>query len=226
MTESVFEVEVDGGAVPLHAPGEERQDLSGLVVVPSIFGPTPDLLESIASLNDVAFSVIMDPFWRAGGGAIPYRERQCAIERLRGFELQRCFVEARSVVEWVRPRCNGRVIGLGICFGGPVVLDLAASGALAGLVTWHGSRMDQFLDRVQEIDCPIRMQFGGADPMTPSETIANIESACSGSTDVRFVVHPGLDHGYTLRGEHFDAEALAVDLGVTRELLRRAADIG
>ena len=104
-----------------------------------------------------------------------------------------------------------------------MVLDLAGAGALAGLVTWHGSRMDQFLDRAKEIDCPIRMQFGGADPMTPPETIATIESAFSGNPDARFVVHPGLDHGYTLRGEHFDAEALSVDLGVTRELLRGAA---
>ena len=115
------------------------------------------------------------------------------------------------------------MIGLGICFGGPVVLDLAAAGSLAGLVTWHGSRMDQFLDCVQRISCPIRMQFGGADPMTPPETIAKLESACRGNPDARFVVHPGLDHGYTLRGDRFDADALAVDLDVIRELLRGPA---
>lgn len=225
MNESVLEVEVAGGAIPVHVPvaGEGRRDLPGLVVAPSIYGPTRDLLESMTSLIDVAVPVVIDPFWRAGGGAVPYGDRRRAIERLREFDLERCFVEARSVVEWVRTRSNGRVLGLGICFGGPVVLDLAAAGSLDGLVTWHGSRMDQFLDRVGRIACPIRMQFGGADPMTPPETIAKIASACSENPDVRFLVHPGLDHGYTLRGERFDADALAVDLGVIRGLLRGVA---
>ena len=224
MIEVIHEVSVEGGAVPIHipAPGKETRGLPGLVVVPAIYGPTPDLLESIGSLNDFAFAAIMDPFWRTGGGAVPYGERQRAIERLRSFDLETCLVEARSVVEWVRERCDGRVFGLGICFGGPVVLELAADGALAGLVTWHGSRMDQFLDRAPEIDCPIRMHFGGEDPITPPDAISKIESALGGRPDVSFVVHPGCHHGYALRGEHFDAEALEADLAATRELLRGA----
>jgi len=225
MSERIFDVEVEGGAVPVHVPGSDEANpgLPGLVVVPAIYGPTPDLLEAIGSLSDVSFAVIMDPFWRAGGGAVPYVERQRAIERLRGFDLQSCMTEARAVVEWARARSNGSVFGLGICFGGPVVLELAADRLLAGLVTWHGSRMDRFLDRADEIDCPIRMQFGGEDPVTPPEAIDKIRAALGGKPDVDFVVHPGCYHGYALRGEHFDAEALAADLAATRKLLRSAS---
>ena len=29
----------------------------------------------------------------------------------------------RAVIDWTRERCNGHVVGLGFCFGGPVVIE-------------------------------------------------------------------------------------------------------
>jgi len=209
-------VEVEGGAVPVH--------VAGLVVVPSIFGPAPDLLQSMATLGGGALTVVADPFWRVGGGAVPYGDHDAAIGRLRrGFDRDRCFADMRAVVEWTRDRCNGRVVGLGICFGGPVVLTAAGQGALDGVVTWHGSRMEQFLERADRIACPLRLHFGEADPITPPEAIDAIRAAFAAHPDARFVVHPGADHGFSHAGASYDPVAARAGLDDTRALLEKLA---
>jgi carboxymethylenebutenolidase len=213
-------VEVDGGAVPVHVDGpDDARQVPGLVVVPSIFGPASDLLQRISALADTALVVVPDPFWRAGGGAVPYADHAGAISRLKGFDRDQCFSEMRSVIDWTRERCNGRVAGLGICFGGPVVLAAAAGGALDGVVAWHGSRMENYLEGAGAIAGPVCLHFGGADPVTPPEAIEKIREAFAGHTDASLIVHPGLEHGFSHDGSSYDAGATQAALDDTRALL-------
>lgn len=213
-------VEVEGGAVPVVVQGpEDAGGAPGLVVVPSIFGPAPDLLGQMAELADAALCVVADPFWRVGGGVVPYDDHAAAIGRLAGFDRERCFADVRAVIDWTRARCNGSVAGLGICFGGPVVLVAAGEGILDGVVTWHGSRMESFLDRADRIRCPLRFHFGSADPVTPPEAIAKIRAAFDGHPDASFVVHPGLEHGFSHQGKSYDPMAARAGLEAARELL-------
>jgi carboxymethylenebutenolidase len=215
------EIPVDGGAVPVHVCGrQDSNDAPGLVVVPSIFGPAPDLLQQMAQLSDIALVAVADPFWRVGGGVVPYENHDEAIGRLaKGFDLKRCNADMRAVIDWTRARCNGRVAGLGICFGGPIVLTAAGDGALDGVIAWHGSRMEAFLDRADQITCPLRFHFGSADPITPPEAIEQIKAAFASHADASFVVHPGLDHGFSHLGESYDAAAAQAGLDDTRTVL-------
>ncbi|MDJ0788313.1 MAG: dienelactone hydrolase family protein [Myxococcota bacterium] len=215
-------IPVEGGAVPIHVQGpEDASSVPGLVVIPSIFGPAPDLLRQMASLSDAALTVVADPFWRGGGGAVPYSDRETAFGRLQGFDVPACLQETRAVIAWTRERCNGKVAGLGICFGGPVVLTLAGEGALDGLAAWHGSRMEAFLDRASEVRGPIRFHYGSADTITPPEAIEAVRAALSHVEDARFVVHEGLEHGFSHEGESYDEAAARAGLEDTRELLSR-----
>ena len=165
--------------------------------------------------------VVADPFWRVGGGVVSYDDHESAFGRLKGFDRELCFRDMHAVIEWTRERCKGRVAGLGICFGGPVVLSAAGEGSLAGVITWHGSRMEAFLDRASEISGPLRFHFGGADPITPPEAIEKIKAAFAGHPDASFVVHPGLEHGFTHEGSSYDARAARAGLDATREVLLR-----
>jgi len=216
----VERVEVAGGAVPVHVQGPETPlQVPGLVVVPSIFGPAPDLLEQMSGLADAALIVVADPFWRVGGGVVSYDDHAGAIGRLQGFDRDACFADMRAVIEWTRERCNRQVAGLGICFGGPVVLVAAGDGALSGVVAWHGSRMENVLDRAAEISCPLRLHFGEADPVTPPEAIEKIRSAFASHPDLSIVVHPGLVHGFSHAGASYDAAAAQAGVDATRGLL-------
>ena len=213
-------VEVFGGSVPVFVQGpDDPSSAPGLVVVPSIFGPAPDLLEQMRELADGALTVVLDPFWRVGGGVVPYADHDGAIGRLKGFDLDRCLADVRAVIDWTRARCKGRVAGLGICFGGPVVLVAAADGALDGIVAWHGSRMENFLEGADGIACPLRFHFGSEDPVTPPDAIRKIRDAFADHPDAEFVIHEGLVHGFSHEGESYDEAAARAGVEATRALL-------
>ncbi|MEM7337590.1 MAG: dienelactone hydrolase family protein [Actinomycetota bacterium] len=217
-------VPVADGAVPIVVSGPEAApELPGLVVVPSIFGGAPDLLDQIASVSDLAVTAVMDPFWREGGGALDYRTgREAAFERMGRLDRAKAWDDVAAVVGWMRQRTNGRIAGLGICFGGPFVLAGAAEGQLAGVITWHGSRMENVLDRVAAagpMTAPVRMHFGSADPITPPEAIDAISTALDGHPDCEIVVHPGLDHGFSHAGDAWDADAAAAGVASARDVL-------
>jgi len=217
-------VSVDGGEIPVFAQGPSNADeVPGLVVVPSIFGPASDLLERMAGLADAARVVVPDPFWRSGGGVVPYDDPEAAFARLKGFDWPLCLADTQAVIEWTRARCNGRVAGLGICFGGPFVLVSASYGNLSGVVTWHGTRLEDFLDRAKEITCPLRFHFGEADPITPPEVIEKVRAAFAGHRDARFTIYPGLEHGYSHEGQSYDEAAAQSGVDDTRALLASLA---
>jgi len=213
-------IAVSGGAIPTAVLGpEDASQLAALVVVPSIFGPAPDLLERLSEFEERALIVVPDPFWRTVGGVVPYDQHEAAIARLRGFELRRCIEDLSAVVDWARARAGGRLVGLGICFGGPFVMRFAAERKLDGVVTWHGSRMEDHLERAARIVCPLRLHFGGADPITPPDVIEKIRSVFASHPDVSIVVHPGADHGFSHDGRAYDADACRSGLDAVGELL-------
>lgn len=218
-------VEVDDGAVPVVVmnaePADEAVTRPALLCVPSIFGGNDDLMAQMASLTDVATTAVIDPFWRVEAGAIPYAEREAAFARAAALDRSKTAGDVEAVAASLAERSNGRVAGLGICFGGPWVLLGAAAGALAGVVTWHGSRMEQFLDRLDPgaVTGPVRHHFGGADPITPPEAIEAIGSAFGHHPDCRIVVHPGADHGFSHEGPAWDATATAAGMADLREML-------
>lgn len=221
------EVPVADGAVPVHvcAP-DDAADLPALVVVPSIFGPADDLLAQMRSVSLLGTTIVVDPFWRlsAGGGVVDYGDHDEAIGRLADFDRGQCRDDLAAVFAWARTNSNGKVAGLGICFGGPWVLLGAAAGSLDAVVTWHGSRMEGVLERVGELSCPMRLHFGDADPISPPEAIEAIRAAFASNPDAEIVVHPGADHGFSHEGKAWDPTAAQAGVDAVRDVLLALAD--
>ena len=212
-------IPVAEGAVPIHVSGpDDASSLPGVVVVPSIFGANDDLLAQMASLADVALTVVMDPFWREGGGAIPYADRDDAFARVGRMDRSKSRDDVAAVATWTAAQTNGQLIGLGICFGGPLVLIGAASGQFAGAVTWHGSRMEGVLDQLDGLTAPLRLHFGDADPITPAEVIDAVTTAFADHPDCAIVIHPGADHGFSHEGPAYDQAAAEAGLADLRAL--------
>jgi len=218
MTSRQLLVPVSDG-VPVHVAGAQDGSLAGVVVVPSIFGPAADLLDQMASLSDVAFTAVMDPFWRQGGGCIPYDDVDTALARLGELDWAKCQEDVDAVSRWVRQQSNGRVIGLGICFGGPWILVGAARGLLSGVVTWHGSRMEGVLDSLDGLSAPLRLHFGDEDPITPPEVIEAITQRFADYPDCQIVIHPGAEHGFSHEGPAWDAAATDAGVADLRDLI-------
>lgn len=215
-------VEVGDGSVPIYvAHHADPATAPAVVVVPSIYGPADDLLRRMSALSDVATIVVLDPFWREGGGAVDYNDRDAAVGRLADFDPRRSMTDVRAVAEWTAQRTTGEVIGVGICFGGPFVVRGAAEGWLAAAATWHGSRIQNMLADLSDFSAPLRMHFGSADAAVPPDAVAAITEHFANHPDCKIVMHDGAEHGFSFEGPGYDADAAAACYEDLRALVVR-----
>ena len=176
----------------------------GLLVFPSIFGITDELAEHADEIAATgALVIVIDPFARtADPGGLGESERDRAIARMSGLDFARVTQDFRELLAALKSdsTCNGKLVGLGICLGGPFAFAAAADGELDGVATWHGSRMSGVVERAGEVKCPVRMDFGDEDPVVPADELAKIRQACAAIDDFEIRVHAGAGHGFSHTG--------------------------
>jgi carboxymethylenebutenolidase len=217
-------VPVEEGKLPLTVARAAGAG-AAVVIVPSAFGVGPDLESQMDELAREAFVVVaIDPFFREDGGASPFDDRARVMKRLELLDRRRCQRDLRAAISWARDYAGGRgVVVLGICFGGPIALLAAADGAADGVVTWHGTRMENALERAAEMRCPMRLHFGSADPFVPPEAVESVKRAFAGREDVLILVHGGATHGFSQpAAPSHDPRAERAGMDSLRELIARA----
>ena len=101
--------------------------------------------------------------------------------------------EARAL-----PRCNGKVAGIGFCFGGLTMLDLARSGAdFRGVVSFHGVLMPPGRP-TESIKAKLLVLNGYRDPMVPGEQITAFQQEVSDAgADWQLVNYSDAMHSFT-----------------------------
>jgi carboxymethylenebutenolidase len=203
---------------------------AAVVIMPSAFGVGADLLAQMAELAEVARVVVaVEPFFReAGAGALPYDDMTAVKARLAAVDRARAHRDLAAAIEWARADgaggqgtgADGRVVVVGICFGGAFALQAAADGVVDGVVTWHGSRLEGALERAAAMRCPMRLHFGAVDPFVPMATVEAVRAAFAGRQDVRVVVHQGATHGFSHRGAPaaYDQAAERAGMDAVKEL--------
>lgn len=196
----------------------------GLIIFPSIYSVTDGLagqVDRIASSGAVVLA--FDPFARSqDAGGLAESDRDRAIARMQGIDFGRITRDFRELIAALKrdPACNGRVMGLGICLGGPFVFNAAADHELDAIATWHGSRMGHVVGRAAEVKCPVLMDYGDKDEIAPPEEIAKVVSACEVIDEFRLRVHPGAGHGFSQAGwSGYAPEVMAVALPDLMEML-------
>jgi carboxymethylenebutenolidase len=196
---------------------------TAVVIVPSAFGIGADLEAQMQEIAEhAALVAAMDVFFREDAGPVPYEDRARAMARLQGMNRERVFRDLRATIDWTRAEAGGRkVVVLGICLGGPFALLAAAERLADGVVTWHGTRMEMFLERAAEMRCPMRHHFGAADPFSPPDAVAAVQNAFADRKDVAIVVHEGASHGFSQRAlaRAYDERAERAGMDAVRELI-------
>jgi dienelactone hydrolase len=92
-----------------------------------------------------------------------------------------------------------RLGGIGFCFGGTTVLELARDGAaLAGVVSFHGGLETSAPAQAGKVTAKILVLTGAEDPMIPpSQVDAFRDEMQKAGADFNIVVYPGAAHGFT-----------------------------
>jgi len=194
---------------------------AGVVIMPSAFGVGPDLTSQMEELGAHSRLVVaLDPFFREDPGASPYDDMGRVMSRIQSVDRARAHRDLRAAIEWTHKEAGSAPIMVGICFGGAYSLLVAAEGMVSGVVTWHGSRMEGFLDKASEMRCPMRLHFGAVDPFVPMTAVAAVRAAFAGREDVEVVVHEGATHGFSHRhAPAYDERAERAGMAALRELV-------
>jgi carboxymethylenebutenolidase len=174
MSISHHSLPVEDGQLPLTIARENGTGAS-VVIMPSAFGVGPDLEAQMEELAARASLVVaLDPFFREDAGPAAYDDFARAMGRLQAHDPARGYRDLRAVLGFAREQSGKPVVLVGICFGGPYALLAAADGLVGGIVTWHGTRMDAYLERAADMRCPMKHHFGSVDPLVNAASGARI----------------------------------------------------
>ncbi|MFI4974462.1 MAG: dienelactone hydrolase family protein [Caulobacterales bacterium] len=92
-----------------------------------------------------------------------------------------------------------RLAGIGYCFGGTTVLELARSGAdVKGVVGFHSGLSTARPQDAKNIKGKVLVQIGAEDPLIPPEQrLAFEQEMRGGGVDWRIILYGGAEHSFT-----------------------------
>ena len=180
---------------------DEDDRRPGLLMVPNWMGVTDAAVEKAKQLADDDYVILLVDMYGRGvrpanadeagkaAGAV-YADR----EALRGRINAALGVLKSSAGK--APVDATQVGGIGFCFGGAVVLDLARSGAdVAGVVSFHGNLSTSIPAKAGDVKASLLVLNGADDTYVPAEQIATFQKEMTDAgADWQFVNYSGAVH--------------------------------
>jgi carboxymethylenebutenolidase len=165
----------DGFVLDAFKAGAGADRRGGLVILQEIFGLT-DQLKSVARFFarngfDAIVPSLIDR--SAPGTVVPFDQPDRARELMLPIPWEKTGLDIAAAVRAVDGR--GGVSVLGFCLGGGLALRAASELALAGGVSYYGTRLGALLDKPPR--CPMLFHFGATDTHSPPEIIAAVQKA-------------------------------------------------
>ena len=175
-----------------------------LVIVPSIFGIGPDVVEYAHTFAEAgALVYVLDSFWRENPGPLPIPSgAPNAMARMQAVDRRLVFTDLLRAIEAGQSDslCNGSVIVLGICFGGQFAVKAAQHIKTEGLATWHGGHLLSVLEPTKLKGISLEMDFGESDPLISMNEVKQIKDRLIGLSTVHIRTHANSGHGFTHTG--------------------------
>lgn len=173
----------------------------GLVMVPNWMGVNDSAIDKAKALAGDDYVILLVDMYGRGvrpanaeaagkaAGAV-YADR----EALRG-RINMALGVLRSAAGKA-PLDASRLGGIGFCFGGAVVLELARSGAdVAGVVSFHGNLSTPIPARPGDVKASLLVLNGADDSYVPAEQIATFQKEMTDAkADWQFVNYSGAVH--------------------------------
>jgi carboxymethylenebutenolidase len=168
----------------------------GVLLLQEIFGINENMRTLAGRLAEAGYlALVPDMFWRIERRFERNDEAGMpdafAIVQKFDFANAKGDLNAAHAHLLAMPESTGRVGALGFCLGGGLAFLTAATSLVHGrgidaAVCYYGSAINDLLDQVAQIECPLMFHYGEQDPYIPSEKIAAVEAAVIGRPDVEF----------------------------------------
>lgn len=124
---------------------------------------------------------------------------------------------------------TGRVAGIGYCFGGTVVLEMARAGLdLRGVVSFHGGLKSAWGDNPRDVRASVLVLHGADDPLVPDDEVAAFQAEMrAAKADWQFIGYGNAVHSFTnpdvdrhgMAAARYDARAAARAWGAMAQFL-------
>ena len=89
-----------------------------------------------------------------------------------------------------------------LCLGGALAYLSAAHAGVDCAVGYYGVGIEQSLDLVPKIECPLALHFAADDKFVPEAAREQVRTAFAGHQNVEIHVYPGADHAFARPGGH------------------------
>ncbi|MGS0897551.1 dienelactone hydrolase family protein [Burkholderia stagnalis] len=164
-------------------------------------------------------ALVPDLFWQLEPGQyLPYtpeaqQKGRALYERL---DVDASVRDIDSALTWLRARSdsNGKAGVVGFCLGGQLAFLSGINATPNAVVSYYGTDLHKFLDRVPQLRAPAVLHFGETDTRVPASIAAEIEQRKLPDQDLVTIVHPGAPHGFSRNGYtpfHAQADARAYE---------------
>ncbi|MGZ3533953.1 MAG: dienelactone hydrolase family protein [Thermodesulfobacteriota bacterium] len=152
----------------------------------------------LAELGYIALAVDM-----YGGGKVatnPDDASKLSSEVMKNFDVAKTrFIAAMDYLKQQPNVDPARIAAIGYCFGGSVVLSMAAQGVdLKGVVSFHGSLGAVKAAQPGSVKAKILVLNGGADTfITPAQIETFKQEMKAAGAELQFISYPGALHSFT-----------------------------
>jgi carboxymethylenebutenolidase len=173
----------------------------GLVLFQEIFGVNRHI-RAVADQYALDGFVVLAPdlFWRdAPRVELGYEgaERERALVLMKGADPKRLAEDIKTTVAALRarPETVGKVGAVGYCMGGRLAYIAAATAGVDAASSFYGGGIQDQLDRVASISCPMQFHYGAKDTAIPMEAVEKVKAAFAGKK-AEFWIYPEAGHGF------------------------------
>ena len=196
----------DGGSFKAYLATPDRGSGPGIVLLQEIFGINQYIRDVADYYAEEGYVVLApDLFWRLQPGVeLDESDFEKAFALYQKFDVPKAVEDIVATVAALRaqPACKGKIGALGFCLGGKLAYLAAAEAGVDCTVGYYGVAIEQQLDLVPRIKCPLVLQFAAEDKFVPAAAVAEIRKVFAGREDVESHVYPGVDHAFARPGGH------------------------
>jgi carboxymethylenebutenolidase len=219
----------DGGTFDSYVASPVSEKGAGVILISTISGVDSDMTYYADLLATEGFvASAPDMFWRdSDPGPLPWNDdgRKRAFARNERYDLELGMRDLADVIAHLKkhPRCNGKIAVMGFCFGSPFALLAAARYGTNAGISFHGSHVENHLDEVDRVRCPLSFHYGDRDEVAPMTAIERIQEAFGRIADAQVYVYAGAGHGFMTmtRGRGYSESVARTAWARALEVLRR-----
>lgn len=116
---------------------------------------------------------------------------------------------------------SGNVAVMGYCLGGLMAFLTAARSKVDAAVAFHGGDTDKYLNEAGSITAPLLMHLAHEDEFISAAAQIQIKAALGARPNIQIRSYAHCNHAFSRHGgEHYDAEAAALENDRTRTFLK------